>query len=530
METCYNENSISFRSKMICIPIVATNLDNAVQDMAEASRFADIIELRIDYMKQPDLKSLLEKRTKPVIVTNRPRREGGKFEGNEEDRLSLLKLAIQLHADYVDVEHDSIQRLRGDAAISKTKLIVSYHNFQETPGSIPETYQRLSKSGADIIKIVTFANTIIDNITIYRLLQQAKMPLISFCMGEYGTISRILYKKFGSSLTFASLQKGKESASGQVNIHELLNVYRVKSQDKQTAIYGLIGNPVSHSIGPYIHNALFKELGLNAVYVPFKVDKVETFIEEFKALDTRGYSVTIPHKESVVGCLDEADPMVKKIGAANTVVNKDGRLMGYNTDCEAAMKTLECAIDGASRGSSQLKPATTNRTLLKGKTATILGAGGAARAIAFGLKHRGAIVTILNRNYERARLLAGDVGCLSGRPEDFQPDRTTIIINATPVGMFPAVDATPIEKNKLKPGMVVFDTIYNPLETRLLREAREQGCTVVGGLPMFARQAAEQFQLWTGQTPSLESIEKIACERLGNTQSRNDNHLPIKKS
>ncbi|MBI5308641.1 MAG: shikimate dehydrogenase [Planctomycetes bacterium] len=519
---------------MICIPIVANNLDDAVKDMAEASRFADIVELRIDYMKRPDLKSLLERRTKPVIVTNRPVREGGKFEGNEEDRLSLLKLAIQLQADYVDIEHDSIQRLRDDAALNaltgKTKLIVSYHHFQETPGNVSEMYQKLSKSGADIIKIVTFATTIVDNITIYRLLQQAKTPLISFCMGEYGTISRILYKKFGSYLTFASLQKGKESAPGQVSIHELLNVYRVNSQDKQTAIYGLIGNPVSHSIGPYIHNALFKELGLNAVYVPFKVDRVAEFIKEFKALDSRGYSVTIPHKESVIGCLDAIDPMAKKIGAANTVVCKDGRLVGYNTDCEAAMKTLECAIEGASHGSSQTKPATTNNALLKGKTAAILGAGGAARAVAFGLKHRGAMVTILNRNYERAQLLADDVRCLTGKHADFQVDQTDIIINATPVGMFPAVDDTPIDRNKLKPGMVIFDTIYNPLETRLLREARKQGCTVVGGLPMFARQAAEQFQLWTGRTPSLESIEKIACERLANTQSRNDKHLPIKKS
>lgn len=519
---------------MICIPIVASNLDDAVKDMAEASRFADIIELRLDYMKRPDLKSLLERRTKPVIVTNRPVREGGKFEGNEDDRLSLLKLAIQLQADFVDVEHDSIQRLRDAAALitpaSKTRLIVSYHHFQETPGNITEIYQKLSKSGADIIKIVTSATTIVDNITIYRLLQQAKMPLISFCMGEYGTISRILYKIFGSYVTFASLQKGKESAPGQVNIHDLLNVYRVKSQDKQTAIYGLIGNPVSHSIGPYMHNALFKELGLNAVYVPFKVDRVADFIKEFKVLDTRGYSVTIPHKESVMSCLDAIDPMAKKIGAANTVVNKDGRLMGYNTDCEAAMKALEYAIEGASHGSSQSKTTTTYSTLLKGKTVAILGAGGAARAIAFGLKHRGAMVTILNRNYERAQMLAGDVGCLSGKPEDFQPLQTDIIINATPVGMFPAVDDTPIARNKLKPGMVVFDTIYNPLETRLLKEAREQGCTVVGGLPMFTRQAAEQFKLWTGQTPSLESIERIACERLTNTPSLKDKHLQTNKS
>ena len=252
---------------MICIPVIANNLEDALHDMTEASKVADIIELRLDYIKNPDLKRLLEGRTKPVIVTNRPIREGGKFDGSEEERIALLKLAIQLHANFVDVEHDSIQNINRDmvhrASMGKTKRIVSYHNFRETPGNLTDIYQRLSQSGADIIKIVTYANDIVDNVKIYRLLQQTRIPTISFCMGEYGIISRILYKRFGSYLTFASLRAGKESAPGQICIDELLNIYHARRRDKNTAIYGLIGSPVSHSISPIIHNTLFKEMNFN---------------------------------------------------------------------------------------------------------------------------------------------------------------------------------------------------------------------------------------------------------------------------
>ena len=504
---------------MICIPIVADNLENALQDMAEASKVADIIELRVDYMKNPDLKRLLEGRILPVIVTNRPVREGGRFSGNEEERLALLKRAMELQADYIDIEHDSVQYLCRGAAhrapATKTKAIVSYHNFHETPDDLTNVYQRLSQSGADIIKIVTFANTITDNIKIYRLLRQAKMPTISFCMGEYGMISRILYKRFGSYLTFASLKTGKESAPGQVNIHALLNTYQIRKQDKHTSIYGLIGNPVSHSISPVIHNTLFREMNFNGVYVPFKVNDVKEFVREFRELNVKGFSVTIPHKESVMGHINEIDPIAQRIGAVNTILNKDGQLAGFNTDCEAAVKVLEDTIQrssGLMQGENDVL--SKNNLPLNGKNVALLGAGGAARAIAFGLKERGALITIYNRNYGRAQSLARDVGCLSRKYEDIHSLVADIVINATPVGMFPKVNETPLDKSILKPGMVIFDTIYNPLETKLLQEARRQGCTVVGGLPMFVRQAAAQFKLWTGQTPSLELIEKVALEKL----------------
>ncbi|CAG0940221.1 partial 3-dehydroquinate dehydratase / shikimate dehydrogenase, partial [Candidatus Brocadiaceae bacterium] len=345
-----------------------------------------------------------------------------------------------------------------------------------------------------------------DNIKIYRLLQQAQAPLISFCMGEYGIISRILYKRFGSYLTFAALRKGKESAPGQINIHELLHVYRAQKQEKDTAIYGLIGNPVSHSISPVIHNTLFREMNFNSIYVPFKVDNVADFIREFRELDVKGYSVTIPHKESVLNHLDAIDPMAKKIGAVNTIVNKDGRLVGYNTDCRAAIQALEDINQVSATGAKNDR--------LKGRHVTLLGAGGAARAIAFGLQERGAQVTIVNRNYERAQSLARDVGCLYREFDNLPEIKTDILINATPVGMFPSVNETPIDKNQLKPDMIVFDTIYNPLETKLLRDAKTQGCKILGGLPMFINQAAAQFELWTGVTPPPELIRKIAYKKL----------------
>ncbi|MDO8141303.1 MAG: shikimate dehydrogenase [Candidatus Brocadiales bacterium] len=492
---------------MICIPIISNNLADALHDMAEASSIADLIELRIDYIKNVDLKCLLERRTKPVIVTNRPVREGGKFDGNEEDRIALLKLAIQLQADYVDIEHDSIQHLCRDTEHRvPTKIIVSYHNFRETPGDLTDIHKRLCQSGADIVKIVTHANNITDNVRIYRILQQSRMPTISFCMGELGIISRILYKRFGSYLTFASLRAGKESAPGQIGIHELLNTYQARRPDKRSAIYGLIGNPVSHSISPIIHNTLFKEMNLNSIYVPFKVDNIGEFIKEFRGLDVKGYSVTIPHKESVVNHLDAIDPIAEKIGAVNTIVNKDGQLTGFNTDCEAAIKVLE--------GINQASAKSLGNTYLKGKKVTIVGAGGAARAIAFGLKERQAQITIINRNYERAQSLAGDVGCIAKKIDDPQAFDTDILINATPVGMFPKINETPIDRNKLKPNMIVFDTIYNPIETKLLNDARTQGCIIVNGLSMFVHQAAAQFKLWTGRMPSVEIIENIAYKYL----------------
>jgi len=488
---------------MICIPITARSPEDTVSEMISASKHADIVELRIDYI--PELQNAeecieesLKRKTKPVIITNRPEREGGKFNGSEQDRLCLLQKAIDLGADYVDVEYDSIEQI---IRRNSSKIIISHHNFKETPHNLSKIYDDICQQKPDIVKIVTYANDIIDNIRIFELLKSAQIPTISFCMGESGYISRILTKKFGGFLTFASLEKGKESAPGQLTVNELSKIYHFENINKQTKLYGIIGNPVSHSMSPAIHNAAFIEKGLNNVYVPLKIANIGAFMNECRKIDFHGFSVTIPHKESILPFLDDLDHTARKIGAINTIVNQNGELTGYNTDCMAAVMGLEYSMKEA------------NETL-NNKKVSIIGAGGAARAIAFGLKEKGCDITIFNRTIERAEKLSQDVKCEFKNFEEIHKLDSDILINTTSIGMFPGVDQTPVSKNILKEGMIVFDAVYNPIETRLLRDAKEQGCHTVNGLSMFINQAAEQFRLWTGIDAPIELMTKVVKEML----------------
>ena len=488
---------------MICIPITARSPEDTVSEMISASKYADIVELRIDYI--PELQNAeacieesLKRKTKPVIITNRPEREGGKFNGSEQDRLCLLQKAIDLGADYVDVEYDSIKQI---TRRNSSKIIISHHNFKETPHNLSKIYDDICQQKPDIVKIVTYANDIIDNIRIFELLKSAQIPTISFCMGELGYISRILTSKFGGFLTFASLEKGKESAPGQLTVNELSKIYHFENINKQTKLYGIIGNPVSHSMSPAIHNAAFIEKGLNNVYVPLKIANIDAFMRECRKIDFQGFSVTIPHKESVLPFLDDLDHTARKIGAINTIVNRKGKLTGYNTDCMAAVMGLEYSMKKA------------NETL-NNKKVSIIGAGGAARAIAFGLKEKGCDITIFNRTIERAEKLSHDVKCKFESFEEIHQIDSDILINTTSIGMFPNVDQTPVSKDILKEGMIVFDAVYNPIETRLLREANENGCHTVNGLSMFINQAAEQFRLWTNIDAPIELMTKVVKEML----------------
>jgi len=488
---------------MICISITARSAEAAVSEMISASNYADIVELRIDYITELQnaercIEKSLKSKTKPVIITNRPEREGGKFNGSEHDRLRLLQKAIELGADYVDVEYDSIKQI---TRRNSSKIIISHHNFKETPHDISKIYDDICQQKPDIAKIVTYANDITDNIRIFELLKSAKVPTISFCMGESGYISRILTSRFGGFLTFASLEKGKESAPGQLTADELTNTYRFKEINRETKLYGIIGNPVSHSMSPAIHNAAFKEKRLNNIYVPLKVADIDTFMREYRKIDFHGFSVTIPHKESVLPFLDNIDDTAGKIGAINTIVNQNGKLIGYNTDCMAAVMGLECSL-------------TETDETLNNKKISIIGAGGAARAIAFGLKEKGCNITIFNRTIKRAEKLSHDVQCRFENFEEIHKLDSDILINTTPIGMFPNIDQTPIPKKILKEGMVVFDAVYNPTETRLLREAKEKRCHTVNGLSMFINQAAEQFRLWTNIDPPIELMSKVVKEML----------------
>lgn len=486
---------------MICIPVTARSNSKAICELKEASKLADIVELRIDYIENPDLESLLKSKTGPIIVTNRPVNQGGMFKGSESDRIDLLKKAISLKADYVDIEHDCADKI---TETDDTQLIVSCHDFEGTPENILDIHRNLIKSGGNIAKLVTFAKDINDNFKIFKLLRETDFPTIAFCMGELGLISRILSPVFGGMLTFAALDEGKESAPGQLPIETCSNVYRVPVLNKNTEIFGLLGNPVGHSMGPYMHNGAFKENGVNGVYVPFKVEEVSLFMGAVKEFGIKGVSVTIPHKKRVMEFLDEIDPVAKKIGAVNTVVNRNGKLSGYNTDCPAAINALERVMAESDKQSASLKDC----------NVVVLGAGGAARAIAFGLKEKEANLTIINRTFDSAIDLAEEVGCYCVQYESIDNVEMDVLINTTSVGMYPDVSNSPVNSQLLKEGMVVFDIIYNPLETKLLQDAKSKGCITLNGVEMFVNQASLQFDLFTGSKAPVKLMEKIVNERL----------------
>jgi 3-dehydroquinate dehydratase/shikimate dehydrogenase len=254
-------------------------------------------------------------------------------------------------------------------------------------------------------------------------------------------------------------------------------------------------------MGPVLHNTCFQAEDINAVYLPFRVEDLSAFVNGFKTLNVSGYSVTIPHKQAIMGLLDELDPLASSVGAVNTVVNRGGRLKGYNTDSTAATKVIEegLAEDG---------------TTLRGKKITIVGAGGAARAVAFGLKQKKAKITIVNRTEARAEALAGDLGCDHRGLGELGKLDTDILVNCTSVGMHPNINDMPVPADVLRPGMWVFDAVYNPPETRLLREAAARGCRTLDGVRMFVLQAAQQFELWTGRSAPVQPMEGIIRFRL----------------
>ncbi|MFO7898271.1 MAG: shikimate dehydrogenase [Planctomycetota bacterium] len=486
---------------MICVPLAEPTLAAARRAMLEAAQRADLVELRLDQLDDlPDaegLADLLKDRPCPVIVTNRPEAEGGGNDWPDEVRIKTLQAAIELGADYVDVELDLADRIEER---HRTKLIVSYHNFTSTPLDLPNIYSRIVRLGADVVKIATTANSIIDNLRLFDVLRHADVPCIGLCMGEAGLISRVLCRKFGGMLTFAPMDRAKATAPGQVSLDELVGLYHYRSINSETQVYGVIGHPIGHSISPHIHNAAFRSLGINAVYLPLLVQgDVCNFIEAFRGIPVNGYSITIPHKQAAMRALDEVDPVCRQIGAVNTVVNRKGRLHGSNTDWSAAVEAIEVGLGG--------RP-------LAGKRVALVGAGGTARALAFGLKAKEAQTCIYNRTEEKARALADEVGCDWAGLEALAGLDADVLAHTTSVGMYPNVGESVVPDSALKPGMVVFDAVYNPTYTRLLCQAEEAGCVTVTGLDMFVNQAVQQFKAWTGLDAPRELMEAVARENL----------------
>ncbi|KAJ6771014.1 hypothetical protein OIU74_017452 [Salix koriyanagi] len=488
---------------LICTPIMADSADRMVILMAEAkSMGADLVEIRLDSLKDfnpnSDIKTLILHSPLPTLFTYRPMWEGGQYNGDEKPRLDALRLAMELGADYIDVELkvalEFNELLRGKKP-GKCKLIVSSHNYENTPSveELGNLVARIQAAGADIVKIATTALDISDVARIFQITVHSQVPIIGLVMGERGLISRILCAKFGGYLTFGTLESGVVSAPGQPTIKDLLDLYNFRQIGPDTKVFGIIGKPVGHSKSPVLYNEAFKSVGFNGVYVHLLVDDIARFLQTYSSTDFAGFSCTIPHKEDAVKCCDEVHPVAKSIGAANCIIRRqnDGKLFGYNTDYVGAISAIE---DGTA-------------SLTK-----FIGAGGAGKALAYGAKEKGARVVIANRTYERAKVLAdiigGDAISLADL-ENFHPEDGMILANTTSIGMQPKVDETPVSKNALRSYSLVFDAVYTPKITRLLREAEESGAKIVTGLEMFIGQAYEQFERFTELPAPKELFQKI---------------------
>jgi 3-dehydroquinate dehydratase/shikimate dehydrogenase len=472
-----------------------------------AEQGVGLIELRVDWIVRPvNLARLFADRPCPAIFTCRRESDGGKWTKPESERQMLLRSAIVSGVDYVDLEEDiaaSIPRY------GKTKRIVSYHNFRETPANLEEIHQRMAALDADIVKLATMAHSQQDNLRMLRLVRSAKIPTVGLCMGEVGMPSRVLCLKFGSPFSFAAFHADRSLAPGQLSFKDMRELYRAEKINADTEVYGVVADPVAHSMSPRIHNTGFARLGLNKVYVPFRVGREElpTFLANCREFGVKGLSVTIPHKEEALRLLSRTDEASEHIGAVNTIDLSGPTAIGANTDCDAAMSAILRVLGHESSDKSLDKAV--DKMLdkpLSHVRALILGAGGAARAVVFGLRAAGAVCVIANRTPERAAELARRFNSESIPWEDRGRERFDLIVNCTPIGMHPHVDESPLEARFFGPRTVVFDTVYNPEQTLLIKHAREAGSQVITGVDMFVAQAARQFEIFTGQTPPLDAM------------------------
>ncbi|MCU1326484.1 MAG: shikimate dehydrogenase / 3-dehydroquinate dehydratase [Bryobacterales bacterium] len=476
-------------------------LEQATREVEAGENF---LEFRFDYLPEPmkgvDAMGQFLK-TYPscaVLATCRRHQNHGKFNGSIDEQLRVLSAAIEQGARAIDVEIETAEVVPERCAELRTRahLIVSWHHFETTPPLDP-VIRRMRKVPADVYKVVSTARKPSDTGRILAAARLSpKIPLVTLAMGETGFPSRVLSTAFGSVFSYAAPAHVQGTAPGQVNARQMRTLYRIDKFTKAAKIFGVIADPVRHSISPHVHNRAFQSRRMDAVYVPLLVNQnqLRDFFQFAEELPLSGFSVTIPHKRRILRYLDHVDPLAKRIGAVNTVVRKAGRWRGYNTDADAVSGPLAKLIK------------------LPKSTALILGNGGAARGAACALLDAGMKVSITGRNADRVRALARAVGAEAISHELAVAGHFDVLINATPVGMWPHQDECSFP-GKI-PAEVVFDMVYNPLETLLIRNAKEQGKKVIPGVKMFIEQAVKQFELWTGETAPRSAMETAALDAL----------------
>jgi 3-dehydroquinate dehydratase/shikimate dehydrogenase len=514
----------------LCVAIFVTGDAQTKRDIVLAAEAgADLVELRIDtFDSQQILDELIKSRLLPVVVTCRPKWEGGLSDFTENKRGDLLTRAVDGGVEFVDVELETTRRyeflvrqvLSGRGLNTGLRLIVSSHRFTKgPPPRLINLVLEMNDGVADIVKIVWTAGTIRENLLAFEILQHQQKPTIALCMGEAGLISRVLAKKFNAFLTFASLDGSSGTAPGQISITDMKQLYRWDAIAPDTKVYGVVGNPIAHSMSPAIHNSAFERVGHNGVYLPLLVnsgyESFKAFMESFvpfKGLDLSGLSVTIPHKENALRYLKEknaeVEPLAEQIGAVNTIVIDGESLRGFNTDYAAI---LDCITDRLN----------ISREDLKNYRVAVIGAGGTGRTAVAALAACGATVVIYNRTREKSDALAAEFTGRTGKVVSAAMEKLCdscchIYINTTSIGMHPNVNESPFGDAavKLGPDILVFDAVYNPMRTKLIEQAETAGAKTIGGIEMFVRQAGGQFSAWTGQPAPLDLMREVVERKL----------------
>ena len=503
-------SSSLFGKDKICAVVAASTARDAWRQLRLALKFTRTIELRLDWLRNGSEQHLFLARLKSLrsraafVATCRRRAAGGYFAGSVPAQLALLDAATRAGCSWHDLEVESlpgIPRKQVQQSARKGNWILSWHNFRHprTEKSLKAQFRKLDSNSRKerfaAIKIATQCNSLADSLRVLRL-ARGRRNVIAVPMGDVATPVRILALREGSALAYAPVEAA--TAPGQVSLEEMKNLYRADHLDRHTRVYGVIGDPIAHSLSPVLHNAGFHARRVNAVYLPFQIKDLRDFLAAIESFGVRGFSITLPHKQSILRSLDDCDPLAAAIGAVNTVVVRDGgKLYGYNTDYVGVLRALE------------------RRMPLRGSRVLIFGAGGAARAVAFALESGGASVAVCARRPEQAKKLARAVHGQSVPRSALRREFFDAIVNATPVGMDPRASQSPLAAAELN-CRLVFDLIYRPLETKLLKLAARRGIETISGIEMFLAQGIAQWEIWMGQRAPEKPMRAAVLHALRN--------------
>jgi 3-dehydroquinate dehydratase / shikimate dehydrogenase len=490
----------------VCVAIQGESPAELLERAGEAARDSKFLEFRLDSCPKPvaalpKLKEFLaDHRDVIAIATCRRKQFGGSFVGSLTSELEVLSSAAEAGCRIVDLEVESaeearpsqLDKFRSGLRAVGAALLVSFHDFTRTKG-LDHAATRIEAFQPDFVKVVSTARSLADNLAVLRLIEDHSLAaqIVGIAMGEEGLVSRVLGPRAGGAFTFASFSDGAKTAAGQVSSRTLHELYRIEQLDQATRIFGVAGNPIAHSLSPQMQNTAFRRENVNAVLLPLKTKSLDDLLTLVRELPLGGVAVTMPLKEEVLPHLANMDPLTARIKACNTLrTGADGKLYGFNTDVAGVVRPLQ------------------KRLKLLGARIAVLGAGGAARAAVFGLVEQGAEVFVVNRTHESAVTLARQAKAKSLKHELFAKARFDVLINATPCGMADSKPAMPIAENELNAALV-FDMVYNPMETPLLKLAKSRGIPVITGLEMFVQQGARQFEIWTGKPAPEAEMQRV---------------------